>query len=304
MSRDARCAGVAAGQFGLITAAQALEQGMSRDAIVRRVASGRWERVAIGVYRLPGAPASWHQSLMLAVLCAGPRAAASHRAAAALHGLGSFRPGPVEVTAPRIVRRDPGPAARFHFARRLGPCDVECRDRIPTTTPPRTLVDLAGVVSASRLEGALDDALRRKLCTPNDVLDAITRAGTRRRGTGALRGLVAPRLDGERPTESELELRLLQLLRRARLPVPVAQHEIDEGGFLARADFAYPAERVALEAHGARYHVGRVEWQRDLHRANALQAVGWHVLAFTWDDVVTRPSYVVAEVAKALERRR
>jgi len=51
------------------------------------------------VYRLPGAPRTWLQSLMRVCLWAGDDAVASHLAAAALWGFDGFGEGPLEITA-------------------------------------------------------------------------------------------------------------------------------------------------------------------------------------------------------------
>jgi hypothetical protein len=92
---DQPCASIAAAQFGLISHAQAVACGMSPHAIHRRVAARRWDRVLPGVYRLVGAPSSWEQRLMAAVVWA-PEAVVSHRGAAALWRLDGFDRGPVD----------------------------------------------------------------------------------------------------------------------------------------------------------------------------------------------------------------
>ena len=73
-------------QHGLITRAQAVAEGMSGAGCDRRVATGAWERMHRGVFRLAGAPRTWEQSLV-AVCLAIPSSTASHRAAAALWAL-------------------------------------------------------------------------------------------------------------------------------------------------------------------------------------------------------------------------
>ena len=91
-------------------------------------------------------------------------------------------------------------------------------------------------------------------------------------------------------------------MQRAGLPPPVSQYEIrDQGKLLARVDFAYPEAMVAIEADGYRYHSGKVSWQRDRIRRNALTTRGWRVLHVTWDDLQTRPDEVTSEIRVALE---
>jgi hypothetical protein len=84
-------------QFGLVSRSQALAAGLSQRAIGRRLQSSQWERLYPSVYRLPGAPRSWEQKLMGALLWAGPEAALSHRSAAALWKLDGVAPGALDV---------------------------------------------------------------------------------------------------------------------------------------------------------------------------------------------------------------
>jgi very-short-patch-repair endonuclease len=69
---------------------------------------------------------------------------------------------------------------------------------------------------------------------------------------------------------------------------------------LARVDLAYPDVLLAIEADGYRYHSGRVAWQRDLERRNALTSRGWRVIHVTWKDVVLEGERVAADIRRAL----
>jgi hypothetical protein len=74
---------------------------------------------------------------MASVLACGPGAVLSHRAAAALWGIrGGARP---EVTMRR--GRKPRPGIALHWAD-LPADEVTAHDGVPTTTVPRTLLDL------------------------------------------------------------------------------------------------------------------------------------------------------------------
>jgi very-short-patch-repair endonuclease len=299
--RDKRCGSIASGQFGLITVNQAREIGLSSDAVHERVRSGRWERVLPEVYRLAGAPRSWHQSLMAAALWA-PGAAVSHRAAAALWELEGCPTGSVELstTTSRMTRE---PWMTLHRISHLDPVDVTRMGPIPVTTPTRTVADLCGVLGRDRVEPALDDALRRGLTSLPRLRWAAERLGGRgRTGARLLAELLRERQAGWTPPASQLESKVERLLRRVGLPPPVSQYEIrDQGMLLGRVDFAYPEAMVAIEADGYRYHSGKVAWQRDRVRRNALTTRGWRVLHVTWDDLQTRPDEVTAEIRGALE---
>src|SRR3954451_8030856 len=87
---NAKIAAIASCQYALITRQQALETGMSRAAIQRRVASGEWTVVRRGVYRVTAAPTSWRQAVLARILAAGDGAVAGGMSAAALWKLPGF----------------------------------------------------------------------------------------------------------------------------------------------------------------------------------------------------------------------
>ena len=65
-----------------------------------------------------------------------------------------------------------------------------------------------------------------------------------------------------------------------------------------RVDFCFAADRLVVEVDGARWHPDPA---RDQQRYNALAALGWRVLRFTWQEVVHDSSSVLATVRAALE---
>jgi len=274
---------------------------MTERQIESRVAGGLLVPVHRAVYRVASAPQSIQQDLLAACLAAGPGAVASHRSAAAVHGLRGVAWCRPEVTVsgsrrPRlrgvVVHRSP-----------IDPGDVRRRGPIPVTRLPRTLLDLAGV-APELAEGALDDAVVRGLTTLGSVQRLLDRAGGNgRAGTSLLRALVAARSAGQAPTESTLEDRLVDLLRRHGLPEPVRQHEVmvPDGG-VARLDLAYPRVRLGIEADGRVWHSGRADFTRDRQRANRLAHAGWTLLRYGWADL-ERADAVGDEVAGLLARK-
>ncbi|HEY2667169.1 MAG TPA: type IV toxin-antitoxin system AbiEi family antitoxin domain-containing protein, partial [Actinomycetota bacterium] len=153
--------GLAQRQHGAICRRQALECGMSGRSIDHRLASGEWVRVFQGAYRLAGTECTWEQKAMAGVLAAGVGAVASHRAAAALHGMpGAPRWAEVTVTRPRQVQVE---GLIAHQTRLLAPGDAGRLSGIPVTTPGRTIADLARVYSTAKLGPMLDHALARRL---------------------------------------------------------------------------------------------------------------------------------------------
>lgn len=301
-SADRHLARLAAAQRGVFSRAQALSIGATDGMLQRRLATGRWERLFPGVYRLAGCAPSWRQSLIAACLAWGPGAVVSHRAAAALWRLAGFEPGPVELIVPRGRHRKL--VGTVHRPLSLPRVDVTMLDAIPVTTPARTLLDLAATEPTDVVEEALDDALRRRLVTVPRLRWRLTETGgSGRPGVTVLRSLLDARGNASSVPQSVFETRLLRLLKQHGLLSPVVQHEIRDGGrLIAVVDLAFPRARVAIEAEGYRWHAGSLRWAHDLARRNAITALGWRVIHVTWSDLVDRPDETVGAVIRALER--
>ncbi len=247
------------------------------------------------MYRLPGAPRTWLQSLMKVCLWAGDDAVASHRAAAALWGFDGFGEGPLEITAGKKNQS----SARFKVHQPSVPPSLVTRKQgIPVTNAARTLLDLASCVSEERMNQVVDDALRKGLVSMESLrrfVDREKKSG--RRGVGVLRRLVEQREPGYQPSASGLQASVRRLLVAAGLEV-VEEHVVfDAGGnFIARVDFRLFGEWVVVEVEGRANHSSRLDWQHDLDRRNALTAEGWAVIHATSDKVLHRPQEFLAEV--------
>lgn len=83
---------------------------------------------------------------------------------------------------------------------------------------------------------------------------------------------------------------------------PLAQHRVcdAQGRFVARVDFAFPTEMVAIELDGVAFHSDGDSFQRDRERQNRLTLLGWRVLRFTYWDVAMAGEWVVNTVVAAL----
>ena len=301
---DVAIARYAARRHGVFTRTDAIARGASHRQIRIRVAAGRWEQLHRGIYRQAGAPATWRQALLAAVLSSGDDAVASHRAAARLPDLAGIHGALLEVSVPRGWRRRRD-GILVHELVTLPRVDVTVVDAIPTTTVTRTLIDLAGVVSLDTLEEALDDALRRRLTTIGRLrwrLGVLARRG--RPGIANIRSLLDARAPGDVIPQSVLETRFTRLLRRSNLPAPVRQHPIrgTNGKLVAVVDFAYVDHRLAVEIDGYRWHSGKARWEHDLERRSLLAALGWRVMHITAADLSRRPDDVVKNLTTALDR--
>ncbi len=238
-------------QHGVVTTDQARDYMTDHQwrHLIRR---GHLVPVRRGVYRTVGCEPNSRQEVTAAVLSIGLGTVASHQCAARLWGLEpGFDDAGVELTMPprRSVRRG---GIRFHRSI-VAMTDVTTIGCITVTTVARTLVDLASSCSIERLEAAVDDALRRKLTTLQELSECF--ALVRRPGRPRCKrfaDLLAARL--ESATQSHLERKVLRHIKRRRLPKPVAQHRVSNGLRTFHLDFAWPKQKVVLEVQGYKWH--------------------------------------------------
>lgn len=296
---DITVSGLAGRQFGLFSRSQVDDD----DLIFRRVTHGRWVQMAPGVYSLPGWPDSWHRRLWLAHLDVGLHSVVSHEAAAALHRLTTYGPGSVTVTVPHGDHERPAPY-EVRQSTDLRPHHVTTVDGLPTTTPARTLVDLAARRRLDRLSRAVDDAHVSRTCRIEEVLvvyDELKRPG--KRGLRMLGRLLAARGPGYVPPESVLERRFLRLIRAAGLPEPQRQAPLPwRPQAPSRVDFLYPEHRVIIEVDGRRWHARMDQMAADRRRDREAQNHGYRVYRFVWEEVTRQPEDVCETVDRALVR--
>jgi very-short-patch-repair endonuclease len=291
-------------QHGIYSYDDLLNEGLHPDAITRRVNAGSLIRIYERVYRSSGSPETWQQALWAARKWAGADCVFSHRSGLLLMGLAGATDRVVELTVTRRIR-SPDPRIILHYTRRdpfVGAIEI---DGLPVTSAGRTILDSAAVAYRWQIEAALDDALRRKLITVNDMWRILVKSGGRgRKGSALLRALLEERSDGRARSHSRLEIKLDGILRNSTVPRYFRQFEVmTRSGTPADVDFAWPEARLAVEVDGYRWHSGRQQWQNDMQRQNALAEVGWLVLRFSWYDVTNRPEYVIKTIMEAYRQR-
>jgi very-short-patch-repair endonuclease len=71
---------------------------------------------------------------------------------------------------------------------------------------------------------------------------------------------------------------------------------VDEHGHVRDLDVAFPALLLAIEVDGWAWHSEPTRFQADSAAWNRLDALGWHVLHVTWDDVALRLDAVLDEI--------
>lgn len=185
---------VASEQGGYFTARQAHGCGFSRANLSHHAASGRFVRVARGLYRLKGYPSSPYEEVLRAWLSLGKDSAVvSHESALDLLGISDVVPDEVHVTLPRTYRgRRKMPGVRVHTAN-LPPTPDQTMvlEGIRITSPARSIADAAAAgASPEHILAAVRRALTRGMVTA-EQLERVAR----QRG-GAVARIILEALNG------------------------------------------------------------------------------------------------------------
>ena len=177
----------------------------------------------------------------------------------------------------------------MHIARNLDPLDCAAIDGIPCTDWPRTLVDVSATVDAVELRTLLERTQILRLFDAGAMHEALERANGKR-GTGALRRLLAELHDQAPPTRSEFERRFLQLIQDASLPSPTTNGLVQ--GY--EVDFHWPSAKLIVETDGRGTHDTPIAFERDRQRDLELKLAGWEVVRITWRQLCEQPDRIVA----------
>ncbi len=177
-SRDALY-GLAQGQAGHFTTAQAHEAGYSLPLLHKYLATGRVTRIRHGVYRLVHFPSTENEALVVLWLWAQKLAVFSHETALALHDLADVLPSVTHMTLPsswrkRRLRVPEG--AILHFK------NIDERDwidAIPITSPYQSIRDsIDTYLAPDLLSQAISQASTRGLISGTErsslLLDLAT----------------------------------------------------------------------------------------------------------------------------------
>jgi hypothetical protein len=279
---------IARRQHGVVTRTQLLAAGVSREEIRRRIQKGALLVAHRGVYRVGHKAPSIEARYHAAVLACGDGAVLSGMAAAYLWGLVKGTAPPPEVTAP-TNRRIKG--IRTRRARR-GETERTTRHGIPTTSVPRTLVDISSLLPLPDLARACHEAAVRHNTTPRQV-EAVLDRRPNAPGAKRLRRV----MHGDVPvTLSALERTFLQRLREVGLPEP----EMNRRAGGRRVDCRWPHHHLTVELDSYRYHSSRHAWELDRRREREAHARGDEFRRYTHDDVFEAPEQMLVELSALL----
>lgn len=150
--------------------------------------------------------------------------------------------------------------------------------RIPVTTIPRTLFDLAAVLPRHQFERAINEADVRRLSDRLSLVDMLARYPNRR-GAAVIRAILD---EGVTITRSELEARFLSFLESTRLTMPEVNAHLFAGSRWFECDCVWRDQGLIVELDGWAAHGTAAAFERDRARDRILQAHGWRLARITW----------------------
>lgn len=283
-------------QGGAIRIDQALEAGMTRNQVNYRLRTGRWSHLVRGSYLIRAMVTV--DDHLRAAIAALPGAIVSHEAAAERHGLAPVPLGKATVLVHTQTTHD-FPGVTVRRCHDVEGAHITTVDGLPTTTVPRTVVDLAAILPERQVAAVLDNAIVSQTTTVEDVAAVAATVGrSGKPGTQKLRALLGERT-GAGMGGTPLERKGNSLLLEIAAVTPMFEYPIPWQPD-SRFDAAYPEARVAIEWDSRRWHTQVDAFRTD--RARDRQAVvhGWKILRFTWEDVTQRPDEVVHTVRQTL----
>jgi very-short-patch-repair endonuclease len=290
MAIDASLDSLGAQRRGCLTRLQLREAGFSSTAIDRRLDSGRLRTLFPGVYAV-GPPGDPLQPVVGAFLYGGPDCLLSHRAAAVLWRIGSFRI--LDVTLPTSRRGTRGLA--FHRAH-VPPAERTVNHGLPVTTVARTLLDLASILPGPRLQPIFTQAEVLGLVDQASIRTLLA-AHARSKGAPLLRrlaGIEARRARRGR-IRSPLEIDFRTLVEASpRLPEVEFNVRIAVGDTFYEADAVFREQRLIVELDARSTHGGR-SFEEDRVRDRRLLAHGWRVIRITAEQLAA-PEELLADL--------
>ncbi len=300
-TRDQKTAQVGDRQSGRVARWQLLDAGLTRHMINTMLGSGQLIPRLPGVYAVGHAAPTELARETEALLSSSLPTCLSHMSAAALWGLRrESRPdAPVDILihGDTTVRH---PEIRSHRTKHLDRKDVRIRRGLPVTSPARTLLDVAPLVTLDELERMLDDALEHNLVRISELRDLLQRCGARRPGAHRLQILVDERTGRTNAlTRSYWERRLRNLLIQANIPPD--DMNTDLHGYIP--DMTWRQAKLIVEVDGWEPHRHRTRFEADRRKDAILATHGWITLRFTARRIKNEPYAVIAEIAVMLGRR-
>ncbi len=255
---------------------------ISSRTIDRACHRGVLLRVVPGVVRLAGSKDTFLSRAMILQLHVGEGSYISGVSAGVLHGLRNMPRNWVEITAERRRRVTMPPWGRCETTNWVQvAADAMVRpDGLRVASPLIMLFRLARTFNQHRFERAAEDCWHRKLLTPDEASDFLAGVrGSGRTGVSTFEHWLERCSLRQRPSQSGLELDVIESIRRAGLPEPERQLPLTlRSGETIHIDVAWPDARLGVEPGHSWWHGGDLGQRADQARDRACDEVGWRII--------------------------
>jgi very-short-patch-repair endonuclease len=285
---------------GVVSIRALRDCGASRSDIQSLRDSRHWECVGTSVLRRVGSASTELQRVTIAVLDDGPGSVLSHSSAAHLWGVRGCSLAPIHVVT-TVSSRYRSTSVRRHRVRRL-PAEWRTElDGIPIARPELTALQLFASFRYEKAERLVDALWSMRLLSIASIGRFVVDMGRMgRNGTAGVRRYLDDRPQGDRPPESGLESRTIQILRSAGLAL---ERQVDVGSddrWTGRVDMRMVGTKVVVEVQSRRHHTALSDVVADRARRVAIEAAGFTVVEVWDDEVWTRPNVVIDRVRRAV----
>lgn len=269
-----------ASKTGLLTIEELRDRGFSKKDIEAMVRWAWLVRLHRGVY-LVTPPDVLSRAALLA---AGEDALLCLESGLGHHDLRPRPPGPVHVNVLMSATRDRNERVKIHRAR-IPETDIVVVRGLRTTTPTRTLLDVARRQPRYALLRALEQAERQRLHVERKRLDADPHL----RQPLELFDHYGP------CTRSDPEAMFLFICEDHGIARPLVNRDVAD----KEADFHWPEARLVVEVDGYETHQGRPAFHDDRRRGNRYRRGGFELIRFSARDVEHEPAEVAETVLAA-----
>jgi hypothetical protein len=286
-------------QCGVMSRSQAIDLGLSDDAIEGRLRTRSWRQLQWGVYAAFTGQPPRAAMLWAALLRSGTGAVLSHQTAAELYGLTDKVGAAIHVTVPTARRIRGATDLVIHRSSRIAVA------RHPVLLPTRTRIEET-VIDLTQTARDSDEAFHwlsracgSRLTTASRLQVALGQRKQAQFRSELVSGLTAI----ANGVHSPLEYRYVRGVERPhKLPRAKRQVLVTLGQARRYLDNLYAEFGVAVELDGHAAHLVHDRW-RDVHRDNAMTGAGIITLRYNWADVTRRACEVAVEVGAVLRRR-
>jgi hypothetical protein len=308
-TRSARLAGLSdyfSTHHGVAPTAAFRALGFSTSGIQRLVHDGLIVPILPGVYRSAAVPDGPQQ--LMAAVCAADEAAAIGFTTAGRH-FGYRKMGDdqrVHALVPH-GHTPTWPNVVIHRSRSIEDVDItlDGDGGIRFTSPPRTVLDCAGIIGHESTESVVEQVLRDKSVTIATLMSTAARLYHHSRpGAKVLRDVLRSRPAWRQAARSELERTFRAAIEVHGLPTPGVNEKVAlPDGTVIEVDLTWLAWCVVGEVDHPFWHDGAAESHRDKRRDRKLLTIGIETMRFTDIDVEASLDESLGDLETVLRRR-